>query len=157
MEVRPIGFILSPFTELEDMPIQPSGAEGIEGLVEILPEFAEGLEDLDGFSHIILIYLLDRSVGCKLKVVPFLDNKPHGVFATRAPKRPNPIGISVVGLNKVEGSVLHIVGVDVLDRTPLLDIKPYVPAFDAPARCRIGWLEDSAKEAGHRRSDDRFR
>ena len=157
MEVRPIGFIRSPFTQLEDMPIQPPGAAGIKGSVELLPEFTEGLQDLDGFSHIVLLYLFDRSSGYKLTVVPFLDDKPHGLFATRAPKRPNPIGMSVVALDRIQGSVLHVVGVDVLDRTPLLDIKPYVPDFDAPANCRSGWLEHSGKNAQERRSDDRFR
>lgn len=156
MEVRPIGFIRSPFTKLSEMPIQPPGAAGIEGRVELLPEFVEGLQDLEGFSHIVLLYLFDRSSGYELKVVPFLDDRPHGLFATRAPKRPNPIGMSVVGLNRVEGSTLYIAGVDVLDRTPLLDIKPFVPAFDAPTNCRTGWLESSGKSARNKLSDGRF-
>lgn len=156
MEMRPIGFIRSPFITPTEMPIQPPGAKGIEGTVELRPEFAEGLQDLEGFSHIILLYLFDRSSGYELRVIPFLDDRPHGLFATRAPKRPNPIGFSVVALKRVQGSVLHIVDVDVLDRTPLLDIKPYVPAFDAPSNCRTGWLEESGENARNKLSDDRF-
>ena len=156
MEIRPIGTIRSPFTRLEGMPIQPSGAAGVGGTVEVLPEYADGLQDLDGFSHVILLYLFDRSVGYELKVVPFLDETPRGLFSTRAPRRPNPIGISIVGLEGVDGRVLHVDGVDVLDETPLLDIKPYVPAFDAPPRCRTGWLEESGETAREKRSDDRF-
>ena len=114
------------------------------------------LQDLDGFSHVILLYHFDRSDGHELTVVPFLDDRPRGVFATRAPRRPNPIGLSVVKLERIEGRVLHIDGVDVLDETPLLDIKPYVPAFDAPAECRSGWLEDVGDSARDRRSDQRF-
>jgi tRNA-Thr(GGU) m(6)t(6)A37 methyltransferase TsaA len=156
MDISPIGLIRSPFTELEGMPIQPSGAADVKGLVEVLPEFAAGLQDLDGFSHIILLYLFDRSVGYELKVVPFLDGTPRGVFSTRAPKRPNPIGISVVELEKIEGRVLHIVGVDILDKTPLLDIKPYVPAFDAPTEYRTGWLANAGETVREKRSDGRF-
>ncbi len=138
------------------MPIQPSGAAGVKGSVEVLPEYADGLQDLDGFSHIILLYQFDRSTGFELKVVPFLDSTPRGLFSTRAPRRPNPIGLSVVRLERVEGRVLHIDGVDILDETPLLDIKPYVPAFDAPQECRLGWLEDVSGTARKKRSDGRF-
>jgi tRNA-Thr(GGU) m(6)t(6)A37 methyltransferase TsaA len=156
MEIKAIGVIHSPFTNREGMPIQPAGAAGVKGAVEVLPEFADGLQDLDGFSHIILLYQFDRSDGYDLKVVPFLDKTPRGLFATRAPRRPNPIGLSVVALERIEGNVLHIDGVDVLDATPLLDIKPYVPAFDAPVGCRTGWLESAGDRAGKQRSDDRF-
>lgn len=156
MDISPIGLIRSPFTELEGMPIQPSGAAGVKGSVEVFPEYAAGLQDLDGFSHIILLYLFDRSVGYELKVIPFLDGTPRGLFATRAPKRPNPVGISVVELEKTEGHVLHIVGVDILDKTPLLDIKPFVPAFDAPPECRIGWLANAGETVLEKRSDGRF-
>jgi len=138
------------------MPIQPSGATGVKGTVEVLPEYADGLRDLDGFSHVILLYLFDRSVGYELKVVPFMDTTPRGLFSTRAPKRPNPIGLSVVRLEEIVGRVLHIAGVDILDETPLLDIKPYIPAFDAPPECRTGWLEDVDETAREKRSDDRF-
>ena len=156
MEVHPIGVIRSPFTEPEGMPIQPSGAAGVKGSVEVHPEYADGLRDLDGFSHVILLYLFDRSVGYELEVVPFMDVRPRGVFSTRAPKRPNPIGLSVVKLEGIDGRVLHIDGVDILDATPLLDIKPYVPAFDAPMECRTGWLEAVAETGREKRSDGRF-
>jgi tRNA-Thr(GGU) m(6)t(6)A37 methyltransferase TsaA len=125
--------------------------------VEVLPEYAAGLQDLEGFSHIILIYVFDRSVGYELKVVPFLDTTSRGLFATRAPKRPNPIGLSVVRLDKIVGRTLHIDSVDILDETPLLDIKPYVPAFDEPTACRTGWLEEARDAARNKRSDDRFK
>ena len=112
------------------MPIQPTGAKGIQGTVEILPEFQAGLNDLEGFSHIILLYHLHRSEGFKLTVTPFLDDQPRGLFATRAPKRPNSIGLSVVKLVRQEENILHIENVDILDGTPLLDIKPYIPVFE---------------------------
>ena len=156
MTMRTIGVIRSPFTEPAGMPFQPPCAVGIRGTVEVLPEYAEGLKDLDGFSHVILLYRFHRSVGYELTVVPFLDTTPRGLFATRAPRRPNPVGLSVVELERIEGRVLHVAGVDVLDETPLLDIKPYVPAFDAPAGCRAGWLEGAAERAREKRSDDRF-
>lgn len=157
MDFQPIGVIRTPHDKKEGMPIQPSGAAGIHGTVEVAPEFAEGLADLDGFSHVILVYQFDRSEGFDLTVVPFLDTVPRGLFATRAPRRPNPIGLSVVRLEKVEGRTLHVEGVDVLDGTPLLDIKPYVPEFDAPPADRTGWLDDAADAARTRRSDRRFR
>ena len=152
----PIGIICSPFTTPEGMPIQPSGARGVRGRVEVQPAYHEGLKDLDGFSHIILLYHFHRSQGYCLQVVPFLDTRPRGLFATRAPRRPNPIGLSIVRLERVAGGVLHVCDVDVLDRTPLLDIKPYVPQFDTPTDVRSGWLEDAADAAAGKRSDDRF-
>ena len=109
------------------MPIQPTGAKGIKGTIEIKDEYVDGLKDLDGFSHIHLIYLLHKVEGYMLEVKPFMDNSTHGVFATRSPKRPNRIGMSVVKLNKVEGNKVCVENVDILDGTPLLDIKPYVP------------------------------
>ena len=156
VKYTPIGIIRSPHTSLEGMPIQPSGAKGIRGTVELLPEFRDGLKDLDGFSHIILLYHFHQSAGYKLSVVPFLDTHPRGVFATRAPKRPNPIGLSIVKLQKIEGSVLYIENVDVLDGTPLLDIKPFVPDFDGQTDVRAGWLENAQKTADTHRSDNRF-
>ncbi|MFZ2630697.1 MAG: tRNA (N6-threonylcarbamoyladenosine(37)-N6)-methyltransferase TrmO [Desulfosalsimonadaceae bacterium] len=156
VEYAPIGIIRSPHTSLAGMPIQPSGAAGIRGTVELFPEFQDGLKDLDGFSHIILLYHFHQSAGYKLSVVPFLDNRPRGVFATRAPKRPSPIGLSIVKLQKIEGSVLYIENVDVLDGTPLLDIKPFVPDFDAQTDVRAGWLESAQNKADTHRSDDRF-
>jgi len=157
IKYRAIGVIHSPFTEIEGMPIQPPGAVGVRGSVELLPELEEGLKDLEGFSHLILLYHFHRVCEARLTVVPFMDPQPHGVFATRAPKRPNPIGLSVVRLIGIEGPVLTIEGVDVLDGTPLLDLKPYVPAFDQPGDVRVGWLERAGGRVRHTRSDDRFR
>ena len=152
---EPIGVIHSPFDEVAGMPIQPGRARGIEGTVEVLTPYEEGLQDLDGFSHIILLYHFHRSEGYGLRVVPFLDTESRGLFATRAPRRPNPIGLSVVRLSRVEGRTLSILDVVVLDGTPLLDIKPYVPDFDAPGQVRIGWIAQARK--GDVRADDRFR
>ena len=157
IELNPIGIIHTPFTSLEGMPIQPAAAAGIRGTIEMLEEYHEGLKDLDGFSHIILLYHFHRSQGFKLHVVPFMDNEPRGLFATRAPRRPNPIGLSVVQLDSIENGVLHIQNVDILDGTPLLDIKPYVPEFDSAADIRTGWLEQARKTVSRRKSDDRFK
>jgi tRNA-Thr(GGU) m(6)t(6)A37 methyltransferase TsaA len=153
----PIGVIHTPFTDLEGMPIQPTGAAGVKGTVEVFEKYHPGLKDLEGFSHIILIYHLHRSKGFRLHVVPFLDSQPRGLFATRAPKRPNPIGLSIVQLDGIENNILHIQNVDILDNTPLLDIKPYVPEFDAPTRVRTGWLEKAGKTAVRKKSDGRFK
>ncbi|MCX6691311.1 MAG: tRNA (N6-threonylcarbamoyladenosine(37)-N6)-methyltransferase TrmO [Methanoregula sp.] len=152
-----IGTIRSPFTDVAGMPIQPTGARVVKGTVEIFEEYAEGLCDLDGFSRIILIYAFHRSGSYDLKIIPFLDTTARGVFATRAPKRPNPIGLSVVRLIGVEGRTLIIEDIDILDGTPLLDIKPYVPAFDAYPDASCGWLETAAHGAESFRSDERFR
>jgi tRNA (adenine37-N6)-methyltransferase len=157
IEFTPIGIIRSPFTAPEGMPIQPTGAAGIKGTVEVFEDYHAGLKDLDGFSHIILLYHFHRSRGFSLSVVPFMDSEPRGLFATRAPKRPNAIGLSVVRLDKIEESVLHIQNVDILDSTPLLDIKPYVSDFDALADVRTGWLEKAGKTVSSRKSDDRFK
>ena len=156
IEFTPIGIIHSPFTETEGMPIQPAGAAGIKGTVEVFENFQPGLKDLDGFSHIILLYHFHRSRGFDLRVVPFLDSSPRGLFATRAPKRPNPIGLSIVQLDKIEDGVLYIRNIDILDGTPLLDIKPYVPEFDAQGNVRTGWLEKAGQAVANRKSDDRF-
>ena len=157
MNYRPVGIIHSPFKEIEDMPIQPTGASGIQAVVEVFPEFAEGLRDLEGFSHIILLYHFHRVQGSRLTVTPFLDSQPRGVFATRAPKRPNPIGLSIVKLLGIEQNILHVENVDILDGTPLLDIKPYVPEFDQHPADRVGWLEQAKGRVQSTRSDDRFR
>jgi tRNA-Thr(GGU) m(6)t(6)A37 methyltransferase TsaA len=153
----PIGVINSPFKSIEGMPIQPSGAKGVLGTVEIEPEYADGLEDIEGFSHIILLYSFHLSKGYSLKVKPFLDDNLHGVFATRAPRRPNPIGISVVRLLRVEDCTLQIADVDTVDGTPLLDMKPYVPEFDVRKVERTGWLSKRADKVYEARSDERFR
>lgn len=156
IQFQPIGEIHTPFKNMEDMPIQPTGAGDVEGRVVVLPEFEAGLEDIDGFSHLILIYQFHLSTGFRLKVKPFLDDRQRGIFATRAPRRPNAIGLSVVRLLRRKGAVLDIGGVDVVDGTPLLDIKPYVPAFDSPQVTRVGWLEGKDGEAVVKRSDGRF-
>jgi len=156
MEMQPIGLIHTPFTDLAGMPIQPAGAAGVSGTVVVFDEYQAGLKDLDGFSHIVLLYVFHGSQGFKLQVVPFMDNEPRGVFATRAPKRPNPIGLSVVQLDGIENGMLHIRNVDMVDGTPLLDIKPYVPEFDSQAKARTGWLERVRRNVSDQRSDHRF-
>jgi len=156
IEFEPIGIIRSPFRELKGMPIQPASSRGAAGSVEVLPEFTSGLKDLEGFSHIILIYFFHLIEGYKLEVVPFLDTEARGLFATRAPKRPNPIGISVVSLESVRKNILHISSVDIADGTPLLDIKPYVPDFNPRGEVRTGWIEKAKKEIPQKNSDGRF-
>ena len=156
IEYRPIGVIHTPFKKREGMPIQPVGADGVQGTVEVFQKFTEGLQDLEGFSHIILLYHFHQSTDASLRVTPFMDSQPRGVFSTRAPKRPNPIGISVVKLIKIEGSNLHVENVDIIDETPLLDIKPYVPEFDHYPVDRIGWLEQTRGRVREKRSDNRF-
>jgi len=153
---RPIGVIRSPFKQAEGMPIQPSGAQGVAGTVELEQEFSGGLRDLDGFSHIVLVYHFHLSRGYSLEVIPFLDDSHRGIFATRAPKRPNSIGISVVRLTGIEGSTVHIQDVDIVDGTPLLDIKPYIPDFDCRDEIRIGWYSKKVALAKVKRADARF-
>lgn len=156
MKLKPIGIIHSPFKKAEGMPIQPSGARGARGQVEVYKRYRDGLKDLDGFSHVILLYGFHQSREFDLRVVPFMDTEVRGLFATRAPNRPNPIGLSVVRLKKIAGGILHVRGLDILDGTPLLDIKPYVPAFDAPARAKTGWLAKVRKDVRKKRADGRF-
>ena len=153
---KPIGVIRSPFKEPKGTPIQPSGAKGIDGRVEVLPEYVEGLKDVGGFSHIILIYHFHLSKGPSLRVKPFMDSEEHGVFAIRGPSRPNPIGISVVRLVGVEENMLHIQDVDIVDGTPVLDIKPYVPEFDIREVAKIGWLEKNIHKLSTSKDDGRF-
>ena len=154
---RPIGTIHSPFRDVEGVPIQPAAAAGIRGSVEVLPELVEGLQDLDGFSHVFLLYYFHLVRESMLTVTPFLDSRPRGIFATRAPTRPNAIGLSVVKLLSVEGNILHVENVDIVDGTPLLDIKPYVPEFDHHATERTGWLEQARGQAQAQQADGRFR
>lgn len=155
----PIGVIHSPFHDIAGMPIQPNGARGTRGTIEILAPYREGLADLDGFERVILIYAFHRCAGHSLTVRPFLDTTPRGIFATRSPRRPNAIGLSTVRLLAVDKAcgTLAIGDVDVLDGTPLIDLKPYVPAFDSHPGSRCGWLETVAGNAETTRSDDRFR
>ena len=156
LQYKPIGTIRTPFKELAGMPIQPTGAADVSGRVLVDPAYAPGLQDLEGFSHLILLYHFHRSEGFELKVIPFMDDRQRGLFATRAPRRPNPIGLSVVNLIRCEGRILHIRGIDVLDATPLLDIKPYVPMFDAVLPAATGWLEEKAQWAATQKADSRF-
>jgi tRNA-Thr(GGU) m(6)t(6)A37 methyltransferase TsaA len=156
IKYKPIGIIHSPFKKPKGTPIQPAGAKGINGIVEIFPEYAEGLTDIGGFSHIILIYHFHLSKGSSLIAKPYMDDEMHGVFAMRGPSRPNSIGISVVHLIKVEGNRLHVRDVDIVDGTPLLDIKPYVPKFDMRQVERIGWLESNVHKLSESTDDGRF-
>lgn len=157
IEIKAIGTIYTPFKKRAGMPIQPAGAVGVKGTVEVLEEYRAGLKDLDGFSHIILLYYFHRSQGLKMEVVPFMDSEPRGLFATRAPNRPNSIGLSIVQLEKIENNVLYVQNIDILDGTPLLDIKPYVPEFDDQVAVRTGWLEQVRGTVSSRESDDRFK
>ena len=154
-----IGVLHSPHKELSGMPIQPVGARGVAGHIALRAELAPGLKDLDGFAHVIVLYHLHGSQGFELLVTPFLDTEERGVFATRAPRRPNAIGLSVLEVAgvDVEGGVLRLNNVDILDGTPVLDIKPYVPAFDAWPGQRTGWMQGKAAEVDACRSDERFR
>lgn len=156
IKYKPIGIIHSKFKEPKGIPIQPAAAKGIDGRVEVFPEYAEGLKDLEGFSHIILIYHFHLVKKSLLKVKPFMDNQIRGVFSTRAPSRPNPIGISVVRLLRIEGNILYVQDVDIVDGTPLLDIKPYIPEFDVIEVEKIGWLEKNVHKLPTSKDDGRF-
>jgi len=140
MKVKPIGIIHSPFRNKHETPIQPFRSKA-EGKVIVFREYEQGLDDTDGFSHLILVYRFHRSRGFTLRVKPFLDDRLRGLFATRAPRRPNQIGLSVVQLVKRKRNILYVKGIDVIDGTPLLDIKPYVPGFGPREKVRTGWLE----------------
>ena len=153
---QPIGIIHSPFKRPEGTPIQPIGAIGVKAKIEIFREYVEGLQDLEGFSHIILLYHCHLSQTYKLKVKPFLDDKKRGVFATRAPARPNPIGMSVVRLRRIENPTVYVQDVDIIDQTPLLDIKPFVPDFDVRKAEKAGWVEKKAAKAEKLSDDGRF-
>jgi tRNA (adenine37-N6)-methyltransferase len=143
--MSPIGVIHSPFKHAEGTPIQGASGGGVEGFVELFPKFVSGLLDLAGFERIWLIYLMDRASAVQLVVVPYIDTAERGVFATRSPARPNHIGLSAVRLLSVEQNRLLIADVDMLDGTPLLDIKPYVPAFDSFEHARAGWYANKSE------------
>ena len=153
---KPIGVINSPFNEPKGTPIQPPGARGVGGSVELFPEYVEGLKDLEGFSHIILIYHFHLAKRPSLLVKPFMDHQPRGIFAIRAPSRPNPIGLSVVRLVRIEENMLYIEDLDIVDGTPLLDIKPYVPEFDPRDVEKRGWLEKNVAKVKTSKDDGRF-
>jgi len=153
---KQIGVIHSPFKKSGGTPIQSAGARGIDGTVEVFPEYAEGLQDVEGFSHIFLIYHFHLSGKISLKARPFMDDKTHGIFAIRGPSRPNPIGISIVRLVNIEKNILHVEDLDIIDGTPLLDIKPYVPEFDIREVEKTGWLEKNVHKLPTSRDDGRF-
>ena len=156
IKYKPIGVIHSPFKEPKGTPIQPLGAKNINGTVELYPEYAEGLKDLEDFSHIFLIYHFHLSKKASLKVRPYMDSKVHGVFAMRGPSRPNPVGISVVRLVRIEENILYIQDIDIVNGTPLLDIKPYVPEFDIREVSKAGWLEKNVHKLSRSKDDGRF-
>lgn len=153
---KPIGVIHSPFKEPKGLPMQSTSSKSVRGTVELESEYVDGLKDIEGFSHIILIFHLHLSKGYSLEVKPFLDDHLHGLFTTRAPRRPNPIGISVVRLLKVEGRVLYVEDLDMVDGTPLLDIKPYVPVLDDRKAERIGWLSGKVDQMHATNADEKF-
>ncbi|BEP56795.1 tRNA (N6-threonylcarbamoyladenosine(37)-N6)-methyltransferase TrmO [Variovorax sp. V118] len=153
---RPVGVVRSRFTETSGMPIQTAGAPDEVGRLEVFAEFAPGLRDIEGFDYLILVTHLHRCVHERLEVVPFLDDATHGVFATRAPARPNRLGLSIVRLTAVEGTTLHFSGNDMIDGTPVLDIKPYVPRFDVRETERVGWFGARLDQLPRTRSDGRM-
>lgn len=153
----PIGIIHTSHKTIGDVPIQPAAAKGFIGKIVLNKEYSEGLADINGFSHIILLYHFHKSIGFNLSVIPFLDKNKRGLFATRAPKRPNAIGLSVVKIQKTEDNIIYIEDVDMLDQTPLLDLKPYVPKFDAFPHAKSGWVEQvKDNKIRNSRSDNRF-
>lgn len=154
MNLVQIGVIHTPWREVAGMPVQPRGAAGAEGTVEVLPEYADGLRDVDGFDRLWLVYWFHQAGPARLSVRPFLDVVERGLFATRSPCRPNALGLSAVRLVRVEGCTLHVADVDMLDGTPLVDIKPYVPEFDCFDVTRVGWL--AGKKAADTKADERF-
>lgn len=156
MLIKPIGIIRTPYKNLKDMPVQPRGGKGIKAEVIVDDAYSGGLADLDGFSHIYLIYHFHEAPRVEMTVLPFMDKTERGVYATRSPLRPNHIGISIVELEAVQGNRLLIGNVDMLDETPLLDIKPYIEVFDQMENSRSGWMVASGDEVEKKRSDDRF-
>lgn len=155
--INSIGTIHSPYQNIEDMPIQPKGAATVEGYIAVDEEYVAGLKDLDGFSHVYLLYSFHKVTRTELLVTPFMDTQERGVFATRSPLRPNHIGISIVRLVRIDGNKIVVSGIDIVDGTPLLDIKPYIEKFDAVKESRSGWLKSSDAEISNMRSDNRFR
>ena len=141
IELTPIGIIRSPYEELRDMPIQGRFRDDVEGWIELKEEYVPGLKDLDGFSHAILIYYFHRSEAEHLEARPFLEQETHGIFAIRSPHRPNHLGFSIVKIQRIEGNRLYLTEADMLDGTPVLDIKPYIKYFDSRDDVKSGWLD----------------
>ncbi|MFW6129662.1 MAG: tRNA (N6-threonylcarbamoyladenosine(37)-N6)-methyltransferase TrmO [Atribacterota bacterium] len=156
IKYKPIGVIHSPFKKPHGTPIQPVGGKDVGGTVEVFEEYKKGLKDIEGFSHIILLFHLHLAKKYKLQAIPFMDNVKRGIFAIRGPSRPNPIGLSVVRLIKVKDNVLQVKDLDILDNTPLLDIKPYIPKIDAKKNTKVGWLKNKDKRFSSKRADRRF-
>lgn len=159
--LEPIGTIHTPYSKPVGTPIQGMLDQKASGTIELRGDLVEGLKDLEGFSHLILVYLFDRVEGYELVQSPYLDTDEHGLFAIRSPRRPNPIGVTVVRLEGIDRNVIAVKGLDMLDGTPLIDIKPYVPDFDSVSDARVGWLKarlDAYREGGEIRTtaDDRF-
>jgi tRNA-Thr(GGU) m(6)t(6)A37 methyltransferase TsaA len=142
---QPIGFVTSPFKDAAEIPKGPGAKHPEEGALNILPAFAPGLADIEGYSHLYVLWVFDRSDGFDLTVTPPTDNRPHGLFSTRAPRRPNPIGLTVVELLRREGDSLHVRGVDMLDGTPILDIKPYLSSIPEE-KLRRGWMTEAERQ-----------
>lgn len=157
IEFLPIGIIHTPFKTVNGMPIQPVSDNDSEGWIEIFDQYAAGLADLDGFSHVYLIFHLHQCKGFRLKVIPFLDTVERGIFSTRSPLRPNPVGLSVVKLVSVAGNIVKIRGLDILDGTPLIDIKPFVPMFENAENIKTGWYAGKEKDIPGKLSDGRFK
>lgn len=156
--LKSIGIIHSEFKDVKNMPIQPTGEKADKGKIEVFPQYTEGLCDLDGFSHLIVIYYFHKAEQVKLTVKPFLDKNTHGVFVTRTPVRPNHIGMSVVEIDEIDKNYIYVKNIDALDGTPILDIKPFVPGFDVPkSDVRIGWLTSNIHNVTKKLSDDRFK
>lgn len=154
---QPVGVVHSPYKTPEGTPIQSGAAEKSPcATIEIFPEYADGLKDIDGFSHIYVLFHLHLAKSKSLHVIPFLDTETHGIFATRSPGRPNPIGLSVVCLDKVEGNILHIRNLDILDGSPVLDVKPYIPQFDVFETTQNGWLGKNVHKMKNVLDDGRF-
>jgi tRNA (adenine37-N6)-methyltransferase len=153
---KPIGIVHSPFKEPHNVPIQAAAAKGVKGSIELAREYVEGLKDLEGFSHVILLCHFHRSKPYSLLVKPYMDEQFHGVFATRAPSRPNPIGLSIVHLTKIKDNIMYIEDVDIIEGTPILDIKPYVPRFDQRENTKIGWLNSKISKMTSTSDDGRF-
>ncbi len=155
IKFKPIGILHTPFKETTGIPRQAAGAKDVKGELEVFPEYSPGLKDLQDFSHIVIVFNFHKVIAPSLKAHPPWDDKSHGVFATRSPYRPNPIGVSVVKLESVKDNILHITGIDMADGTPVLDIKPYIPDLNPEGKIRLGWLENKVNGMNKSRSGDR--
>ena len=156
VQYYPIGIVHSPLKSAAGAPLQAACAKHVEGVIEILPRYVRGLKDISGFSHLILLYHFHLSRKASLLVKPYLDSRRHGIFACRAPARPNAIGLSIVKLERVRGGMIWVRDLDIIDGTPLLDIKPYIPQFDFRRNATTGWYERRKWDLHRIRADERF-